>query len=547
MSRIPYRLVGTIGLVNGSDLGAGFYKTIFQGGKYAGGTNVIPATHRTAGITARDLIEPLDAAGAPDAGGKIGWVALGMSNWTKEMCVIHEGGEPGGRPCTSESFIGKALVDTTINPALVFVNGARDGQSNEKWDNPTGAEYDRVEDLLPLYGLTEEQIQIVWMKAVLKEQSLRPTLPHPDADAYEELRVLGDCVRAAKVRYPNLRQLWVSNRIYGGYSRPGGNSPEPWAYETFWAVKWLIGGQITQRDTAVVDPDAGDLLTGASWLGWGPDLWAPGSEPRADGLIWNRQDFVDDGLHAEVGAGLGVDKASSMIMTHHKTSEMIAPYFTTSAFDPASLPALFLRTQKNVGNWTDAAGTIAAGVGDLVERRDDVSGNGRHFIATGTQRPTRRAGWIEFDGITNVMIATMSGLTFPFSLHLIGRGILGRGGLTVRSGDTRYFSAGFADTAPRIAARNAASGEQEIIGSPSASKQVITCIFEAMDKRHLYVNGVFVGTSTVAVNIFAQTSARLFSVTSALFLQGVEIESIIQDTATSPTNISNIAAYGSTL
>ena len=85
-------------------------------------------------------------------------------------------------------------------------------------------------------------------------------------------------------RFPNLKQGFLTSRIYAGYASTPLN-PEPHAYETAFADKWLIAEQIAGKS---------DLQP---WLAWGPYLWADGMKPRQDGLIWTREDLGPDGTH----------------------------------------------------------------------------------------------------------------------------------------------------------------------------------------------------------------------------------------------------------
>ena len=63
-------------------------------------------------------------------------------------------------------------------------------------------------------------------------------------------------------------------------------NPEPYAYESGFAVKWIVQAQIDQMvDHTIHDDRAGDLDYHDSkpWIGWGPYLWADGATPRSDG------------------------------------------------------------------------------------------------------------------------------------------------------------------------------------------------------------------------------------------------------------------------
>src|SRR5262249_38831697 len=228
---------------------------------------------------------PRDASGAPDAqNGKVVLVSVGMSNTTGEFCIPGS----GTTGCRPETFMGQAAVDPDVNhTTLAIVNGARGGQEARYWIDPTGVDYDDLAALLASQGLTEQQVQAVWVK----EANTAPTatLPAPSADAYILEGRLGSIVRALKVRYPNVQQVFFSSRIYAGYAVSTA-SPEPSAYEGGFAVKWLIESQIRQMTSPLnpIDPVAGDLndTTVAPWLGWGPYLWADGLVPRSDGLTW---------------------------------------------------------------------------------------------------------------------------------------------------------------------------------------------------------------------------------------------------------------------
>jgi hypothetical protein len=311
------------GLVPLTELGAGAYLGQFEGGLYPGGTNTMPQAHLMAGLAAAAAVVPRNALGAPDAqNGKVVLVSLGMSNTTLEFCI----GGFGTTGCTPQSFMGQAAADPAVNHAtLALVNGARGGQDAGQWLDPSGVNYANVATLLASQGLSEAQVQVVWVKQA--DGSPTTSLPAPGADAYTLETRLGTIARALHARYPNLRQVFFSSRIYAGYASTSLN-PEPWAYETGLAVKWLVEAQITQMATpgTPADPVAGDLDYGsvAPWVAWGPYLWADGTTPRADGLVYTCADLENDGTHPATGA---VQKVGALLLDFFLTSPVTQSWF----------------------------------------------------------------------------------------------------------------------------------------------------------------------------------------------------------------------------
>ena len=290
----------------------------FQGGLYENSTNTVPTDHDTAGLAAATAIQPLDTNGNPSAAGKVVFIAVGRSTVVDEFAV----------------FVNQAAVSPGVNHAtLVIVNGAVSGAEPCVWtiasgvppcDPSLGNQYDRVRDavLAPL-GLSEKQIQAAWTEEYNSDPAgdgfqplCDPTVAgcsndvsHTEAFRFEHQ--LGDILRTAKTRWPNLRQVFHSTRIYGGYALTS-HSSEPYPYEYGFSAKWLIQAQILQARNGgtATDATAGDLnyQTGvAPWTAWGPYLWANADTPRSDGLTWcNGQtnspcggevDFQADGVH----------------------------------------------------------------------------------------------------------------------------------------------------------------------------------------------------------------------------------------------------------
>jgi hypothetical protein len=297
------------------------YLNQFNGYLY-NGSNTAPSVQVAAGQAAASLVQPLDENGNPNPNGKIVLISVGMSEAFDDWC-------DGTTTCTSYSFMGQAAASSSVNhTTLSIVNGASSGTTASVWacasgNCPLGTtdpnQYDRVRDtVLTPAGLTEAQVQVVWIQLADPSPTWAPSLPSPSADAYLYEYELGADLRAIKARWPNVQQVFVSSRIYAGYATSIQN-PEPYAYEYGFSVKWLINAQLNQRQTGAIDPFAGDLLTAAPWVDWGPYLWGNDSNniPGSSALNWLQADFTSDGTHP---SNLGVTQVGNALMNFFLTS-----------------------------------------------------------------------------------------------------------------------------------------------------------------------------------------------------------------------------------
>ena len=87
---------------------------------------------------------------------------------------------------------------------------------------------------------------------------------------------LADILIIAKQRLPNLRVAFFSSRTYGGWAKPTAGSPEPYAYESGFAVRGLVQRQIKGDPALNYDPARGEVK--APVAVWGPYLWAKVTE-----------------------------------------------------------------------------------------------------------------------------------------------------------------------------------------------------------------------------------------------------------------------------
>jgi hypothetical protein len=294
-----------VGFVPLGDLAGDFYLG-YQGGLYPGGSNTRPSVHNTAGLDIASTIGPLNAAGQPDPAGAIVLMSIGMSNTQQEFA----------------SFIDMVETLSGKNPALRVVNGAQGGWEINRIIDPNAEFWDTIDDIiLPTEGLTPQQVQVIWFKEAEFQPAANATdttFPGYPLELKEKFIL---AVQIAKDRYPNARLCYVSSRIYGGYDVTGGN-PEPFAYYTGWAAKFMIEDQIN-GDTRLA---YSGTMPQAPWLSWAVDLWADGLNPRSDGLIWIcPDDFKEDGRHPS--DPVGRIKVATMLLDFFLNDETTRPWF----------------------------------------------------------------------------------------------------------------------------------------------------------------------------------------------------------------------------
>lgn len=310
-----------------TDMASATYKG-FTGGLYPNGSNTIPSTHATVGAARARSVRRLNQAGSPSAGGKYVLLSIGISNGAQEWC------DDQTSSCNAWTFSGQAAADGAVNHSgLVILNGARGGATTDYWDSPNDPDYDRVRDnVLAPRGVSEAQVQVVWLKTMNADPII--SLPGNQADASQLVGQYGRVLRALKSRYRNLQMVFMASRTYGGNAQTGLN-PEPFAYETGFAVKWVIEAQIAQMANGgtVVDTRAGNLNYNsvAPWVAWGPYFWADGLNPRSDGVTWLPSDFESDGTHPSTE---GERKVGTLLLNFFKTDPRTACWFLAGGSCP---------------------------------------------------------------------------------------------------------------------------------------------------------------------------------------------------------------------
>lgn len=294
-------------LVPLTDLGTNLYLNAESGGLYANGSNVDDPGHDSYGQGLAAGIQPMDSNGNYDPNGKYVLLGIGLSVTQQSL----------------DQFVPMASIDPAKNSHLVVVNGGTGGATaggltsttnNVFWEAITN-------DYLPNAGVTANQVVAVWFMDVDGGPSGK--FPSDMTTLQSQLETIAQNLL---VFFPNIKIAYASSIYYTGYSNGVKNlDPEPYAYESGFAVKNMIQDQLNGNANLNFDPTKGTVV--APWLAWGPYLWANGMVPRSDGLEWTCHDMQSDGTHPNTGARL---KAAGLLLNFFKSDDTATPWYLGS-------------------------------------------------------------------------------------------------------------------------------------------------------------------------------------------------------------------------
>jgi len=297
----------TTPLVPITDLGTGTYLGA-EGGLYPSGSNVMPASHDTDGVNLAAAVQPLDSNGNPDPNGKYGLLSLGLSVTFENYFYLQQA----------------AMADASLNSHLVLVNGANPNLTAARYANPNDPIWaTEMNYFIPQAGVTANQIVAAWVMVI--DGYPIGTFP---ADMTKLQGEYESIARNLHTKFPNLKLAFYSSRDYSGYSngRVQPDDPEPYAYETAFAVRGMIADQL--NGTGNLNYNAANGPVTAPWLAWANYDWANGLMPRSDGLVWTCQDFLNDGTHNSLPGGR--EKDANFLFNFLKTNDATAPWFMAS-------------------------------------------------------------------------------------------------------------------------------------------------------------------------------------------------------------------------
>lgn len=292
-------------------LGTGTYQG-FEGGLYPNGSNVDPSPHYTDGLAFADGIQPLDGNGTVDpTNGKEVLLAIGESTAQNEF----------------NSFLPIAVADPAKNPKLVIVNGAQGGATPNEFVSSGSYYWSTIlNNYLPQNGVTQNQVVAIWIEDTdsIKTGSFPSDMTIMQAE-YETM------MQDFLTNFPNVKLVYWSSRVYGGYSNGlvDPDDPEPYAFEAGYAVKDAIADQINGAANLNYNPANGPVL--APWMGWGPYYWSNGMTPNSQGLVWDCEDFSSDGTHPS--ATFGQLKVANALLNFLRTDPTATPWYLAPVAD----------------------------------------------------------------------------------------------------------------------------------------------------------------------------------------------------------------------
>jgi hypothetical protein len=301
-----------------NDLGTGTYQGS-EGGLYPNGSNVRPASHDSDGVTFAKAIQPLDSNGNPSPTGKYVLMALGESTLQNEF----------------NRFLPIANSDPAKNASLKIVNGSQGGATPKDFANINSQYWTMVlNNYLPQNGVTAKQVVAVVIEDT--DGIATGTFPSDISLLQSEYESM---MNNMYTLFPNLKLVYFSSRVYGGYSNGVGtpDNPEPYAFEVGFAVKWAIQDQLNGNSNLNYNPLLGPVV--APWMSWGTYYWSNGMLGRNDGLIWDCSDFAADGTHpSSTGGRLGQLKVATQFLNFLKTDDTTIPWYlaATLALTPTA-------------------------------------------------------------------------------------------------------------------------------------------------------------------------------------------------------------------
>src|SRR5207244_1828700 len=132
-------------------------------------------------------VVPRDGAGKVSPDGKIVLISIGFSNPSIEF----------------GAFVPAANANPKRNPRLVVINGCVGSRAAPTIADPNSDYWQTVDQRIKDAGVTNQQVQAMWMKQVIPGSGAFPVFPKK-LQGY-----LQDSLHNAQDRFPNLRLAYL--------------------------------------------------------------------------------------------------------------------------------------------------------------------------------------------------------------------------------------------------------------------------------------------------------------------------------------------------
>jgi hypothetical protein len=205
------------GLIPLTELGPGSSYQAQDGGLYGSGSNQPPRSLLDAAMAASAAIRPLDRAGRPSAGGRIGVVTIGQST-------------------TRQWFPYFRAMVRPLAHRVAFIDAGQDGMAAQNWATG-GAPWSTAIRDAGASGVSSAQVQVLIVDAVLIHS-------WNDGDLEGQIRATSDTmariVAVAKSRFPDLQLVYFMPFHYAGFAGEARAIREPYAYQQQFGIRRLI-------------------------------------------------------------------------------------------------------------------------------------------------------------------------------------------------------------------------------------------------------------------------------------------------------------------
>lgn len=192
------------------------------------------------------------------------------------------------------------------NPKFKFVNLAQPSQDIYDWLLSADV-WAEVESRLAFANVVNTEVQVAWLQDDILDD-LASVFP---SSAVTVKNKLIELIALLKVKFPKLRQIFLSGRPYSGFSDDPKHN-EPKGYHNGWACKWVVEDQIN------------GLIPAVPWICDSIYMWTDETNARVDGFSVLQSNYNADGIHL---SSSGKTKFGNYLFDQLKAHSVSSKYF----------------------------------------------------------------------------------------------------------------------------------------------------------------------------------------------------------------------------